>query len=214
MHALGSHDAHGNLIRLVRLRASCNQRWAALRGYQRRSHRHVLQAERRQHAHDAEHLREERIASERRYAEAKRQREASEEMLRRAEDQLAVLQDRSHGLLPLYDTTLSGPFALAPCSVWLTLPVNVQAGLVNLKIWWQRPSRSWLKLCASSLTCARPRIENARGTRRCTDAVPACIVQDLNRAGGACVFRVREHPVGCWQGSCALASLQSRVLWR
>jgi hypothetical protein len=73
-----------------------------------------FKAERRQHGHDAEHLREERIASERRYAEAKRQREASEEMLRRAEDQLAVLQDRSHGLLtpPPLLPTLSGPFAL------------------------------------------------------------------------------------------------------
>jgi hypothetical protein len=94
MHALGCNDAHSIGFRV---------RYACVRATNagRRCVDTVVcfKAERRQHAHDAEHLREERIASERRYAEAKRQREASEEMLRRAEDQLAVLRDGSCGLL-------------------------------------------------------------------------------------------------------------------
>ena len=71
-------------------------------------------AERRQHAHDAEHLREERIASEQRYAAAKRERDASEQKLHGVQAEMALLLDRSHGLLAHACASLSR----APCHVF------------------------------------------------------------------------------------------------
>jgi hypothetical protein len=78
-----------------------------------------LKAERRQHAHDAEHLREERIASEQRYAAARRERDASEEKLQRAEAQMALLQTRSHGLLTPVCLPVTCPRCRALCAVLL-----------------------------------------------------------------------------------------------
>ena len=37
----------------------------------------------------------------------------------------------------------------------------------DVDCWWQRQNKSWWKLCARSLTCARLRTENVRDTRRC-----------------------------------------------
>jgi len=97
----------------------------------------------------------------------------------------------------------------------------------DVDCWWQRQNKSWWKLCARSLTCARLRTENVRDTRRCLlgqhgaalcgcvvllwCAAPLCCAAAVSAAGaGGAAERMRGAHSGLKDGWAALQVLGER----